>query len=162
VARFSLTLELPDAERWRETASGAWAELEHSASHSRLELSLTRAERLVRAEDCEARARLEHPELPRPAEGEALDQHRLGTPRGFHGYATVSVNEAGNSELEGHVTAFAAAVGRCFAFHFMTRVKGAGAENEIARRLGLVVERLLPSIAPSAVDDRVHPEPFPR
>lgn len=162
MAQVSLTLELPDAAAWRESASSGWARIEHARSHSRLELSLTRAERLVRPEDCEARARLGHPELPRPAEGEALDQRRLATPPGFLGNATVSVNEAGNAELEGHVTAFGAAVSRCFAFHFTTRARGTGAEAEIARRLGLVVERVLRSLSLSAVDDRVSPEPFPR
>ena len=66
VAQVSLTLELPDAAAWRESASTGWARIDHARSHSRLELSLTRAERLVRPEDCEARARLGHPELPRP------------------------------------------------------------------------------------------------
>jgi hypothetical protein len=161
LARHALTLELPDASGWREGDSGEWARLEHARSHSRLELNLTRAERLVRPEDCEARARLAHPELPRPAEGEALDRQRLDAPRGFLTYVTLSVNEAGNSLIEGHVTAFGAAVGRCFAFHFVTRVAGAGGESEVARRLGVVVERALPSLTLSAVDDRVSPEPFP-
>lgn len=162
MARLALTLELPDAAGWREGASVGWARLEHARSRSRLELNLTRAERLVRPEDCEARARLEHPRLPRPAAGEALDQRRLATPQGFLSDVTVSVNEAGSSALEGHVTAFGAAVSRCFAFHFVTRIQGAGAESEIARRLGVVVERVLPSLALSAVDDRVSPQPFPR
>jgi hypothetical protein len=162
IARLAVTLELPDANGWREGGGGSWATLEHVRSHSRLELNLTRAERLARPEDCEARARLGHPELPRPAEGEALDQQRLAVPRGFLTYATLSVNEAGSSILEGHVTAFGAAVSRCFAFHFVTRVAGAGAETEVARRLGLVAERVLPSLALRAVDDRVSPEPFSR
>jgi hypothetical protein len=160
IARLSVTLELPDASGWREGAGGSWARLEHARSHSRLELNLTRAERLVRPEDCEARARLGHPELPRPAEGEALERQRLGVPRGFLTYATLSVNETQGSMLEGHVTAFGATVSRCFAFHFVTRVSGAGGETEIARRLSLVALRVLPSLALSAVDDRVSPEPF--
>lgn len=160
IARLAVTLELPNASGWREGAGGSWAELEHTQSHSRLELNLTRAERLVRPEDCEARARLGHPELPRPADGEALDRLRVGVPRGFLTYATLSVNEAEGSMLEGHVTAFGAAVSRCFAFHFVTRVSGAGGENEVARRLGLVMERMLPSLALSAVDDRVSPQRF--
>ena len=61
-----------------------------------------------------------------------------------------------------HVTVFGAAVSRCFALHFVTRVAGAGAENEVARRLGVVVERVLPSLELRAIDDRVSPAPFQR
>jgi hypothetical protein len=162
LARLALTLELPDAAGFREGSGTSWARLEHAASESRLELSLTRAERLARPEDCEARARLERPELPRPAQGEALDERRLAAPADFLTQVTVSVNEAGPSELEGHVTAFGAAVSRCLALHFVTRVRGVGSENEMARRLGLIVERVLPSLAQSTVDERVSPQPFPR
>jgi hypothetical protein len=162
LARFALTLELPDAAAWRLGAGPGWARFDHARTHSRLELNLSRAERLVRPEECEARARLEHPELPRPMEGEALDRQRLAVPQGFLTYATLSVNDAANAELEGHVTAFGAAVSRCFALHFVTRVAGAGAENEVARRLGIIVERVLPSLALRAIDDRVSPTPFER
>ena len=162
LARFALRLELPDASAWRQGTGPGWARLDHARSRSRLELNLTRAERLVRPEECEARARLEHPELPRPAEGEALDRQRLGIPHGFLSYATLSVKDAAPAELEGHVTVFGAAVSRCFALHFVTRVAGAGAENEVARRLGVVVERVLPSLELRAIDDRVSPAPFQR
>lgn len=162
IARLALSLELPEAAGFRELRGSSWAKLEHRASHSRLALSVTRAERLVRPEDCEARARLEQPALPRPAEGEAVEQRRLPLPREFLSQVTVSVSEAGPSELEGHVTVFGAAVSRCLALHFATRVHGAGSASEVARRLGLVVERVLPSLELSEIDARVSPQPFPR
>ena len=162
LARFSLTFELPDGATWRKAPGPGWARFLHAQSGSRLELNLTRAERLVRPEDCEARARLEHPELPQPARDEALDRQRLAVPRGFLTDATLSVSDAAPGTLEGHLIAFGATVSRCFALHFVTPVSGAQAEREVARRLGLVMDRVLPSLALREIDDRVRPTPFQR
>lgn len=161
--RVALELQLPEVERWRKARPSAWEHLEHAASRSRLDLRLTRAERLVRPQDCEARARLERPDLPALAEGEeALDQRTLRAPPGFFTRVTVLVAESAPAELEGHVTAFGAAVGRCFALHFVTHATGANASDEVARRLGLVVAKLLPNIVVADVDARVTPEPLQR
>jgi hypothetical protein len=160
--RSALELSLPELSGWRRPKASAWEHLVHSASRSRLDLRVTRAERLVRPEDCEARARLEHPELPRlESDDDALDRRTLRVPDGFLTRVTVSVAEA-PAELEGHVTAFGATVGRCFAFHFTTHASGPGAAEEIARRLGLVVVKLLPSVSLFVADDRVAPQPFER
>ncbi len=160
--RAALELSLPELSGWRKAKPSAWEHLRHAASRSRLDLRVTRAERLVRPEDCEARARLEHPELPVAEDDEALDRRTLRAPRGFLTRVTVLVAESAPAELEGHVTAFGAAVGRCFALHFSTRTSGPGASEEVARRLGLVVAKLLPSVALADVDQRVTPEPFAR
>ena len=75
---------------------------------------------------------------------------------------TVSLEENGAEEIIGHVTFFGASVGRCLVGHFSTRVAGPERDQEVARRLRLVVDGILPSIGPIAADQRVQPQPFER
>jgi hypothetical protein len=58
-----------------------------------------------------------------------------------------------SGELEGLVTAFGAAVGRCFVAVFATREKGPRAHDAVAIRLVLVVEKLLPRVVVLNVGD---------
>jgi hypothetical protein len=158
--RAALALVLPDRPAWKRVKSSGWERLAHAPSGSRLELHLSRAERLARPETCEATARIERPDLPRFGNEEALDHRTLEAPAEFRTQVTVGIIEVSPSEVEAHVLAFGAAVGRCLAVHFVTRTTGAGVAEEAARRLGLVVDRVLPSLTVATVEDRVEPEPF--
>jgi hypothetical protein len=156
--RSALALLLPDRPAWRKLKSSGWERLAHAASGSRLELHLSRAERLARPETCEASARIERPDLPRFAEEEALDRRTLQSPADYLTRVTVGIVEVSPTEIEAHVLAFGASVGRCLAVHFVTRTSGVGLAEEAARRLGLVVDRVLPSLTVASVEDRVEPE----
>ncbi|HET9931829.1 MAG TPA: hypothetical protein VFQ35_14105 [Polyangiaceae bacterium] len=160
--RLALGVQLPDAAHWREVGGSRWVRLEHPTSRSLLELSTSRERRLVSPEECEQRARLERPELPRPAEGEALDRRRAKLPDETFTNVTVSLEEAGGEELVGHLTFFGASVGRCLVGHFSTRVSGAERDQEVARRLRLAVDGILPTLRRMAADERVQPQPFER
>lgn len=160
--RAALALVLPDRPAWKRLKSSGWERIAHAPSGSRLELHLSRAERLARPETCEASARIERPDLPRFGDEEALDQRTLDAPPEFRTHVSVGIIEVSPTEIEAHVLAFGAAVGRCLAVHFVTRTTGPGLAEEAARRLGLVVDRVLPSLTVANVEDRVEPEPFGR
>jgi hypothetical protein len=102
------------------------------------------------------------PSLPDPAEESAVVHRSLRAPTGYHGALVAGVRlPAGDGTLEGFALAFGATVGRCYAAVFETRASGAGAEQRIGRRLGVVVSGVLERIEARVVDDRApHPE-FP-
>lgn len=160
--RLALSVSLPEAERWKELPGSRWARLEHGASSSLLELSTSRERRLVTPEECAQKAYLEHPKLPRPADGEALDRRRMTLQRDVLADVTVSLENVSADEIVGHVTAFGASVGRCLFVHFATRVGGADRDLEVARRLRMAVDGIVPSIEQLVADQRVQPEPFER
>ncbi len=162
IGRLALAVQLPEASSWREVGGSRWVRFEHAASRSLFELSTSRERRLVTPEECEQRARLERPELPHATEADALDRRRLKLPNDTFTNVTVSLEENGAEEIIGHVTFFGASVGRCLVGHFSTRVAGPERDQEVARRLRLVVDGILPSISPIAADQRVQPQPFER
>lgn len=162
IRRLALSVQLPEASRWRELGGSRWVRLEHAASHSLLELSTSRERRLVTPEECEQRARLERPELPRPGESDALDRRRMKLPNDTFTNVTVSLEESGPDEIVGHVTFFGASVGRCLVGHFATHVAGPERDQEVARRLRMAVDGILPSLSPAVADQRVQPQPFER
>jgi hypothetical protein len=158
-----LELELPEARAWRASASRVWTRLEHVGTGSVFSIQGARAGRLVRPADGERRARLEKPELPKvPDFDEALERRVIAAPPGFMTEISVSVVETPEGALEGHLLGFGAKTGRCLAFHFATSARGPGRETEVARRLGLFAERVLPSLSEVDVEARVRPEPFGR
>jgi hypothetical protein len=161
LARIALELSVPEAQSWREVAGKHWVELEHAPSHSRLELTVKRAARLVRPEECEAEARLEHPDLPRVEAESAIERRSLTLPGDLRGELSVSLEDVGDT-LVGHATLFGASVGRCVAMHFVTRVRGAGRDHEVARRLRLVVDGVLPTLSVRTADARIQPQPLER
>ncbi|MFZ5895972.1 MAG: hypothetical protein ACOY0T_33255 [Myxococcota bacterium] len=162
LARLAVAVDLPDAGRWKDTGTARWVRLQHASTQSLLEISTSRERRLVQPTECEQRARLEHPDLPRPAEGEALEQRRIKLRGELSGQVTVSLDNVSADELAGHVTLFAAGIGRCLIAHFSTRVVGTTRDEEVARRLRLVVDRVMPSLTLLSADQRVQPEPFER
>ncbi|HYO98260.1 MAG TPA: hypothetical protein VER33_27335 [Polyangiaceae bacterium] len=156
------SIELADAARFRLESTRDWTRLRHLPTDSLLELSLTRAERLVRPADCEARARLMRADLPAPEGEEVVDRQRLAVPAGFTSELVVSVETLpGGENVQGHVLAFGAAISRCFALHYVTRTTGAAAPVEVARRLQSVVTRVLPSLRFREPDQRVAPVRLP-
>ncbi|MGC4091838.1 MAG: hypothetical protein QM756_28935 [Polyangiaceae bacterium] len=157
----AVAVDLPQAARWSELAGSRWVRLQHAPTRSLLELSVSRERRLVRPSDCEAKARLERPELPKPAEDEALERRRITLRGDMLTEVTVSL-ENGADELQGHVTWFGASVGRCLLGHFVTRVAGPGRDDEVARRLRMVVDTVVPSLTLLGADQRVQPEPLER
>ncbi|MEP7050974.1 MAG: hypothetical protein ABJB12_11490 [Pseudomonadota bacterium] len=150
---FPLELRLPSKSAWQITDGPTWLVARHEPTSSELAVRTWRAERLVRRSDCAAQARLARLSIPEIKEEAVVDRRALGTPRDFDTELVVGVEPTAHG-ISGYAIAFGASVGRCYAAVFTTRVEGRGAEQELAARLGLVVDRVLGSVRLRSVDDR--------
>jgi hypothetical protein len=57
--------------------------------------------------------------------------------------------------VEGYAIVFGSSVGYCYAAVFTTVASSGDAEQEVAKRLGIAVDRTLSSVKTRSVDDRV-------
>jgi hypothetical protein len=112
-----------------------------------------RAERLVRRSDCEAQARLARVSIPIVHDESLIDRRPLAVPADFDTELVVGVEPTAQG-ITGYAIAIGASVGRCYAAVFTTRVSGVGAEQEVAARLGIAVDRILNSVRLRSVDER--------
>jgi hypothetical protein len=148
-----LALTLPDQRYWRATPRGTFVEVVHAASSSRLTLRLWRAPRLVRPSECEAEARLARPDLPRVVAETELERAHVDYPQGFHTELSVGV-EPIERGARGHAIAVGAATGRCVFMSFETVASGVRAAEEVADRLSIAVEGILPRVSVPSIDAR--------
>ena len=146
-------LTLPDRRYWRATERGTFVELEHSASSSRITVRLWRAPRLVRPSECEAEVHLARPDLPRAAPESELERARVDYPEGFDAELRVAV-EPHAQGAHGHATLVGAATGRCLFVAFETVVSGSDAPAQVADRLTVAVDGILPRVRIPSVDSR--------
>jgi hypothetical protein len=151
-----VSLVLPDSPAWRATKTGTWALLRHDATRSELHLKLWRAARLVRAAECLSEARLGQPALLALRDEEVVERREANAPTGFNGQIVVAVREVG-AELHGYAELSAAGIGRCYVAVFHTVVTGAQREQELGRRLAVMVENALVRTRTRSVEDRATP-----
>jgi hypothetical protein len=150
---FPIELMLPEKGSWRLSDGPNWLEAEHAASSSKLAVRTWRAERLVRRTDCAAQARLARPSIPIVNEESVIDQRAFAAPRGFDSELVVGV-EPSNHGVVGYALVFGASVGYCYAAVFTTMAEGSGADQDVAARLGIAVDRVLSSVHTRSVEDR--------
>jgi hypothetical protein len=148
-----LVLTLPDHRYWSARLRGTFVEVVHAASSSRLTLRLWRAPRLVRPSECEAEARLARPDLPRVAADTELERTQVDYPQGFHTELSVGV-EPIERGARGHAVAVGATTGRCVFLSFETVASGVRAAEEVADRLSVAVEGILPRVRVPSIDGR--------
>ena len=150
---FPIELRLPSKSAWQISDGPTWLVARHAASSSELALRTWRAERLVRRTECVAQARLARGSIPEVHDEAVVDRRAFGTPADFDTELVVGV-EPGAQGISGYAIAIGASVGRCYAAVFTTRVNGSGAEQEVAARLGVAVDRIFASVRLRSVDDR--------
>jgi hypothetical protein len=150
---FPIELDLPSKDSWQVSDGPTWLVAAHSASSSLLAVRTWRADRLVRREQCEAQARLARPSLPIVRDDAVLERRALSAPAQFDTELVVGVEPTGGG-LSGYALAIGASVGRCYAAVFTTAVNGTLAEQEVATRLGLAVDRILSGVRLRSVDER--------
>jgi hypothetical protein len=148
-----LELMLPEKATWIVTEGPSWLEIEHFQSSSRFAFRTWRAERLVRRVDCAAQARLLRPTIPIANDESIIDRRPFVAPAGFDSELVVGVEPSAQG-VTGYAVVFGASVGFCYAALFTTTVGGAGAEQEVAARLGVAVDRVFSSVRTRTVDDR--------
>ena len=150
---FPIELRLPSKDVWQITDGPTWLVARHLGTSSELALRTWRAERLVRRTDCVAQARLARTSIPEVHDEAVVDRRVFGTPADFDTELVVGVEPTAQG-LSGYAIAIGASVGRCYAAVFTTRVNGKGAEQEVAARLGVAVDRIFGSVRLRSVDDR--------
>ena len=150
---FPIELKLPSKPSWQIADGPTWLVLRHTQTSSELAVRTWRAERLVRRSDCEAQARLGRASIPIVHDEAVIDRRTLATPSDFDTELSVGV-EPTTQGLSGYAIAIGASVGRCYAAVFTTRVSGNGAEQEVAARLGIVVDQIFNSVRLRSVDER--------
>ena len=150
---FPIEFELPEKESWLVTDGPTWLVAEHAATSSRLALRTWRANRLVRRADCEAQARLARPAIPVVHDEAVVDRRAFAAPAGFDTELVVGVEPNGKG-ISGYAIAIGSRVGQCYAAVFTTAVDGGGADEEVAARLGSMVDRVLSGVRVRSVDER--------
>jgi hypothetical protein len=150
---FPIELELPSKPAWQLADGPTWLVLRHAQTSSELALRTWRAERLVRRADCEAQARLARTSIPVVRDESVVERRTLAAPADFDTELLVGVEPTAQG-VSGYAIAIGASVGRCYAAVFSTHVAGSGAAQEVALRLGVVVDRILSSVRLRSVDER--------
>lgn len=150
---FPIELGLPSKDSWRVSDGPTWLVATHSASASLLAVRTWRADRLVRRDACGAQARLARPSLPIIRDDAVLERRALAAPSGFDTELVVGVEPTAQG-IAGYALAVGASVGRCYVASFTTQVSGKNAEQEVATRLGLAVDRVLSGVRLRSVDER--------
>ena len=134
-----LELLLPDADGWRHDPrdTRAWVAT-HAATRSRLLARVWRADRIVRAADCERELRELRPDLPTLEPEERIEQRRLRVAGDFSAELTTGAVHANASELTGHGLSFGSDGRECLALVFTTQAEGDAAARQVGERLGIV------------------------
>ncbi len=153
--RTPVTLTLPQLRTWSvDDASGPWLTVEHQATRSRLELRFARAARLVTLAQCREELHLARPQLPAPSPQGAIPPRPFAPSQQWDGELYATVAEASGGELKGEVVGVAAGLGRCL-FVVTTLHTPKGAEAELAERLSLFVDAILPRLTLRELEARV-------
>ncbi len=150
---FPIELRLPGKSAWQISDGPTWLVARHAASSSELALRTWRAERLVRRTDCVTQARLARASIPEIHDEAVVERRAFGIPADFDTELVVGVEPSAQG-ISGYAIAIGASVGRCYAAVFTTRVNGGGAEQEVAARLGVAVDRIFGSVRLRSVDER--------
>lgn len=148
---------LPDARGWHAKRTGSFVALEHHASESALLLRVWRAPRLVKPAECEAEARLARPSLPAVDPALRIEERRLGAPAGFDVRLVVGVQPGSGGSVRGTALAIGAGIGRCYLALYETHAEGPHAAEQVATRLGALVEGTFESIELENAERRVPP-----
>jgi len=147
--RFEASLRLPDGGRWRiDDHRSAWLKADHAPSMSSLWLRSWTEDASATRKLCYARAREWLPSLPEVDAQPLIDDRVRPLFAALDTRVAVGVASATTTvgDTEGFVVASGASAHRCVVVAFLTRARGTGAEDEVAARLVLVSERLLPKV----------------
>jgi hypothetical protein len=150
---FPIEFMLPAKASFRISDGPVWLDAEQRESSSAFAFRTWRADRLVRRDECERQARVARVTIPALPEDAIVDRRAFAAPAGFDLELIVGV-EPSTHGVAGYAMVFGASVGRCYAALFSTEVAGAGADREVAARLGFAVDRVLSGVRARSVDER--------
>lgn len=136
------SLPLPEDPAWKvEDVKDAWLVASHAPTTTVVAARLLATDGLASRARCEIRARDLRP-LPEREGAAIIEKRRVDLPGGFDTVLEVGLLP---SDPGKPITGFVLAIGgwskRCFAYALTTSAKGPGAEEAVADRLALFVER---------------------
>jgi|SRR5579859_4829729 len=147
--RFELSMGLPDGNAWKiDDHRSAWLRATHEPTHSALLVRTWAEDSLVTRKACYARAREWEPRLPDLDAAPLIDDKMrllLGS-RDARVAVGVVVRAGQPPSTGGFVVGIVGDVRRCAVVVYETEASGESAEDEIADRLAIVSDRLLPSM----------------
>ena len=147
--RFELSLGMPDGATWKiDDHKTPWLRAIHAPTRSALTVRSWTEDSNVTRRSCYARARAWEPRLP-DLEGQSLIDDKTRVLLGSRdARVAVGVTVAADPDpvTGGFVVAIVGDVRRCIVVAFQTEANGAGAQDEVADRLAIAADRLLPSM----------------
>jgi len=147
--RFELTLGLPDGSAWKiDDHRSPWLRAVHAPTRSKLAVRSWNEEQNVTRQACYTRAREWDPELPDLETSPLIEDQTRTLLKNQDARVAVGVTSRGapTPVTGGFVVAIVASIRRCLLMAFQTEADGPTAQDEVADRLALVSERLLPSL----------------
>jgi hypothetical protein len=157
---FPIEIPLPHAARWRLSDGPNWLVASDTVTGSEIAVRTWRAPRSVRRAECEAEARLIRVGIPVVSDDSIIERRVIRAPAGFDSELTVGVSPVSQG-VAGYAQVFGASVARCYAALFSTRVvAGPGAEEDLGRRLQVIVEGVFERARLHDVDDRGERSPL--
>lgn len=135
-------MALPPDPAWQiEDAKDAWLVATHAATSTVVVARMLGTDGLANRARCEAHAR-ELRALPARDGTSVIDKHRVDLPQGFDTIVEVGLLPTDPGKpITGYVLAFGGWSKRCFAYALTTTAHGRGAEEAVADRLALFMER---------------------
>jgi hypothetical protein len=148
--RFELSLGLPDGSTWKiDDHRSGWLRATHAPTRSALLVRAWSETENVTRKACYARARQWESGLP-DLDAQPLIDDQMRSLLGYRDAARVAVGVLVRGGAEpatgGFVVAIVGEIRRCFLVAFQTEASGAAAQDEVADRLAIVSDRLLPSM----------------
>jgi len=147
--RFEVSLDLPDGASWKiDDHRSPWMRATHEATRSTLLLRSWSEDQNVTRQACYARAREWEPSLPDLEMSPLIDDsmRKLMGDKDARVAVGVAPPAAPGAMTGGFVLTVVGSVRRCLVVAFQTQAGGPSAGDEVAGRLALVADRLLPSL----------------
>ncbi len=135
-------MPLPPDPAWKiDDAKDGWLTAAHAPTSTLVVARMITTDGLANRARCEGHAR-DLRALP-PREGASvIDRHRVDMPSGFDTIVEVGLLPSDPGQpITGYVMAFGGWAKKCFAYALTTTAKGRGAEEAVADRLALFIER---------------------
>lgn len=150
--RQNIAMRLPDARGWEFDDRGqVFLVGRHEKTSSVLRVRFWREGTRENRGSCEAIARARS-EFPSREGADMVETFALAAPTDHATLVEVGVrstrNQPGNRspEIEGFVMAFGGYARSCFAFSYVTRARGEGAERQVGERLARIAHTTLPTM----------------
>lgn len=138
--RFGVQLSLPGGSRWSvDDHKSHWLVASDKARGDTLLVRLWNDENRMNRDKCEARAR-SFRNLPARDVLEVVESQRVDLPRGFDTQVDVALAPDDKGGVFGAILGFGGSARRCFAYVYVTRAEGRGAETEVADRLATMMQ----------------------